>query len=367
MSEIIRPEENEPDFAYPSDLEIEERNYFITRGILEAERRADGGVVWPESVLDTDRRYREARHRQNIYEREYTSIIIERMLPDTSELSLDLLYDMLNVYFWWNPNKPMPGYVGMFEAPGELLEPLLCGLNDDQFAACVRLMHDAFSENCKVCRKNGCVGSDGYECLAKRAPKMTKYKLSGSSYETLKTPSLRAEAFINLMSVRKNVDSEFLDSLNDAIEQHNVARLLAAGLDEMEAMDSPNVLAYEAERRVLTIPGYGSSKEFRIDGEHYTEHFHEGGNVESFLEYASGVVAANDHQFNAMMWGFDDANDLPENPLGLPLDTKIELARRALFSEQDRYELLEVSRRWKEEGALPHYLYRFRPVFGGDI
>lgn len=353
MAEVPRPDDIEPDFGYPTPEEMEVRIQYIEHGFREQPCDQSGVLKWPAHIRDIDTRVRAARHKEFVYNRGQTRIIPERILKESDGFDINAIYDMMNVYYWWNVDAT---YGNVTINPEWTLETLLEDLNTDQFAQAIRVLHGEFSAHCKYSPKNGiCDQDDGMRCYERKVEKLRQNNRKSRFVKPFRPVDQAMKLFKSALYDKEYDYSPLYQKLGD----YNVNRLADAGLDDLEAMDSRNVFELESTRRGMAIPG-GYYPQPLTSQSGYTAYRLNGGSFEDYLEEVSESFAASSDMFKETI---DEFEDVPDTAMEWPPERKLALARRAVHSSADDFMFLEMSHQWHQDGVLPPYLYRFRPAF----
>lgn len=336
-----------PDFGYPSEAEFEIASNFLrklsdaqgdTSSLPDAERQL---------VNDIMRRNLAAHEARGRYWRKSTSEIPERMLQPGVPMTIEDIYAMLHVYYWWDDEHC---------EPEESLKNLLDDLSESRFLEAVSVLHTEFADFCRfrAKKRKPCSQENPTACYTKLKKKKEKYGLGDDDS--------RSEYLSELLD---NFDDEELlgddprNGLGERLRLYAVRKLLEAGVDKLEAHDAPNVLEIEGDRRAVTGKGIYTW---------YHDHLLAGGDLESYLHDVLPRKLLKDGFLASLRWEFEDLPPL-EDMKQWDESKQIALARRAIMSLRDYYGLVEVTEDWTQRGVIPPYLYRLRPdgIFPGEI
>jgi hypothetical protein len=311
--ERIRVTDAEPDF-----------------GIDEALATSGFGEAW-----------READKRRSEYRRGSTKEIPTRILKPGVLMTIDDLYTLLNVYYWWNED---------IIEPKDYLEDVFKDLDTPRVKEAVRALHDTFPEYCsrEYSDPNDpvCTNQDGWKCFGRLVPKHKK----------LSTKRLAEEA-VSFFGWFDDEDSDYDSSLTQGLRQFNEAALGRVGLSEVECDYAFEALKHECERREQ------GRKWLNL----YREHVEAGGTINDFLDRAlPQLLAADEDSLKNIAESYED---LPDDFLSWDASKKLALTNRYISEERDWFEMIDITYNWQTYGVVPPYLYAMRPdgVFPGEI
>ena len=338
-----------PDFGFPSEEEFQfvtdYFQYYFSDPHTPSSARTPLSNETEARVNEIMQRNFAAQANRDSYWRKSTAEIPEKMLRPGESLTIDDIYAMLHVYYWWDDAQ---------YDPEESLNELFDDLSESRYLEAVAVLHTEFADFCRYRQKKRapCAQEDPVTCYAKLKKKYEKY---GDEYS-------RREVLSHLLGHYD--DEELLDEdsrigLGERLRQYAVRKLLEVGMDELEAHDAPNVLELERDRR--DAPGH------RRDA-WYRDHILSGGNLESYLRDELPKRLLNNGFLKSAHYEFEDLPPLSEMKLW-DESKQIALARRAIESSRDYYASVAITEDWVEHGIIPPYLYRLRPdgVFPGEI
>ncbi len=310
-----------------------------------SELEPDFGIA--EAYKISEYVWRRAKEERSLYLREDTSEIPRKMLDASKPVTVDDVYAMLNVYYWWQEE---------WQDPVDYLDDLLEDLTFEQAKQALRALHTAFPERCdydilsgQTSQKSPCQKTDGWICFTNL---MDRY--GNKTPEKLKSDDLAEEITMFF--------GEFLDKEGDSIldvelNKYNYRKLGQAGLTELECSYAEQVIKIESDRREGGLAFYDL----------FCKHINNGGDMEEFMATVlPNTLAENTGYFNFVA---DEYEDIPDDWPNWDITKKLALARRFVAENKDHYQLLMSSYESEIYGIVPPYLYAMRPdhVFPGEI
>jgi hypothetical protein len=309
----------------------------------------DFGIA--EAFKISEQAWRRAQEDRRAYLRDDTSETPRKMLDANRPVSVDDIYAMLNVYYWWQED---------WEGPTDYLDDLFEDLTLEQTKQALRALHAAFPERCDydyfatfldcVRSKKACQNFDGWECFEK------SQKKKGSK----KPKKLKRDDLADQISLFFGMfeDTEGDNVLEDALRVYNRRKLGQAGLTELECDYSKEVLEIESDRREVYNAKFAGD---------LIEHMKRGGSTAEFFDKILPDIFAQDtDKLEYIVKAYDD---IPHDWQAWDISKKIALARRYFAENRDYYMLMLTSYEWERYGVVPPYLYAMRPdnIFPGEI
>ncbi len=270
---------------------------------------------------------------------------------------------MMNVYYWWHVDTT-EAISAAHVTPQDTLMSILIDLSEEQQASAMSAIHDAFNGHCFLCLGTGS-GShqkcmDFYQDMDRVAPEDGHEDKDGAALPHIVRPFV----FTAMMQGAFHETRGFGDSYDpgptilEMLKDYNIQRLLDAGLSDIESLDAPNVLDHEIDRRILA--GFSDGMVLPYSQSEYEAFYEAGGDLDGYIRKVAEDCADDEDAFVIVMSAFED---VPDDAQGWSIDKKRALARRLLFSMESQLADFEVTRAWKNDGVLPHYLYRFQDAF----
>lgn len=282
----------------------------------------------------------EADARRTAYRRSDTKEIPRKMLKPDVPLTMDDIYAMLNVYYWWNEE---------WLAPVDYLDDLLGDLDKKSFKQAVRMLHQNFSNYCNIhlgenpathkpCQR------DGWECFK---------ELVGVD------GVLREDYAETVTMLLLGIDDDEDGPLVEGLRTYNRRKLTEAGCDELEAAYSDVLFEIEEDRRD-EANRYGDILDMLNAANSSAEE------ARTLLHSLLMETLSDKASFRNIV---EDYEDIPNDWEEWDSSKKRALVKRWLESNRELIDLLIQTYEQEKYGIKPSYLYKARPsyTFPGEV